>query len=270
MSISLVVTVKAYPAISQKHGEAVCVAGIRTDSEPRWVRLWPVYFRDLPFSQRFQKYQEIHLDVQRSSDTRPESVRPLTDTLVTGKTIGAANAWARRRRLVEPLVVESMCEVSERQQRDKTSLGIFRPGEVQDLIIESDAADWDPKHRAVIAQPSLFAPQKKGLTKVPYRFKFRYRCTTAGCGGHEQSIVDWEIAQAFLGWTQFPVDERLKRIRDRWLGDLCGPARDTHFYVGNQHQHPGSFLILGVFWPPKPSESKVAEVKQEQLQIDLA
>src|SRR5450759_1475044 len=149
MSISLVVTVKAYPAISQKHGEAVCVAGIRTESDPRWVRLWPVYFRDLPFSQRFQKYQEIHLDVQRSSDTRPESVRPLTDTLVTGKTIGAANAWERRRRIVEPLVVESMCEVSERQQRDKTSLGIFRPGEVQDLIIESDAADWDPKHRAV-------------------------------------------------------------------------------------------------------------------------
>src|SRR5437879_1598199 len=55
MSISLVVTVKAYPAISQKHGEAVCVAGIRTDSAPRWVRLWPVYFRDLPFSERFQK-----------------------------------------------------------------------------------------------------------------------------------------------------------------------------------------------------------------------
>jgi hypothetical protein len=99
-SISLVVTVKAYPAISQKHGEAVCVAGIRTDSDPRWVRLWPVYFRDLPFSQRFQKYQEIHLDVQRSSDTRPESARPLPDTLVTGNTMGSANAWscsARRR-----------------------------------------------------------------------------------------------------------------------------------------------------------------------------
>src|ERR1700674_3007527 len=41
IQISLVVTVKAYPAISRKHGEAVCVAGIRTDTpEPRWVRLW--------------------------------------------------------------------------------------------------------------------------------------------------------------------------------------------------------------------------------------
>src|SRR5438105_950468 len=105
-SISLVVTVKAYPAISQKHGEAVCVAGVRTDSDPRWIRLWPVYFRDLPFSQRFQKYQEIHLDVERSSDTRPESSRPLPDTLVVGKTIGSANAWSSRRRLIKPLVVE--------------------------------------------------------------------------------------------------------------------------------------------------------------------
>src|SRR5713226_2623428 len=30
--ISLLVTVKAYPAISQKYGEVVCVAGIRTDT----------------------------------------------------------------------------------------------------------------------------------------------------------------------------------------------------------------------------------------------
>lgn len=26
--------------------------------------------------------------------------------------------------------------------------------------------------------------------------------------------------------------------------------RDTVLFVGNQEQHPVSFLILGVFWPP--------------------
>jgi hypothetical protein len=30
--ISLLVTVKGYPAISKRYGEAVCVAGIRTDT----------------------------------------------------------------------------------------------------------------------------------------------------------------------------------------------------------------------------------------------
>jgi hypothetical protein len=55
--ISLLVTVKAYPAISEKYGEVVCVAGIRTDTpQLEWARLHPVAFRDLPFAQRFNKW----------------------------------------------------------------------------------------------------------------------------------------------------------------------------------------------------------------------
>ena len=54
--VRLMVTVKAYPNISQRHGEVVCVAGIRTDqAQPAWVRLWPVQFRDLAFADRFEK-----------------------------------------------------------------------------------------------------------------------------------------------------------------------------------------------------------------------
>jgi hypothetical protein len=32
---------------------------------------------------------------------------------------------------------------------------------------------------------------------------------------------------------------------------MCGEGKDTIFYVGNMHRHPKSFLVLGVFWPPK-------------------
>jgi hypothetical protein len=30
--------------------------------------------------------------------------------------------------------------------------------------------------------------------------------------------------------------------------------RDTAFFVGNQHQHPTAFMVLGVWWPPKQPE----------------
>ena len=264
VQISLVVTVKAYPAISRKHGEAVCVAGIRTDTAgPRWVRLWPIEFRDLPFSQRFQKYQEITLSVEPSNDTRPESFRPVPDTLVLGKTLGTERGWALRKPLIEPLVVESMCEVIQRQQQERTSLAVFRPGAIDDFLIEQNAPEWDPKQQAVIAQPSLFLPDKRELRKIPYRFKYRYRCPKASCPGHEQSIIDWELAQAFLGWSQYPEAERLNQIKAKWLGQLCGPDRDTHFFVGNQHQYPSSFVVLGVFYPPKDS------VTSEQLHLML-
>lgn len=261
----ILVTVKAYPAISQRHGEVVCVAGIRLDSSPPiWIRLWPVEFRDLPFSQRFQKYQFISVAVDRSArDSRPESFRPVTETLVVGETIGTQRGWADRRRLVEPLIGDSMCAVQARERIDRTSLAIFRPSDVDGFVIETDDAEWDPKKRAVIAQPSLFAPDKDQLLKIPYKFKYRYRCAAKGCPGHEQSIIDWEIAQAYLKWAKYGSNERLRRLRSKWLGELCSSTRDFAFFVGNQHQHPTSFVVLGVFWPPKVEPS----FKPEQLRL---
>jgi hypothetical protein len=29
---------------------------------------------------------------------------------------------------------------------------------------------------------------------------------------------------------------------------------DTHFFVGTVHQHPGSWIIVGLFYPPRGSE----------------
>ena len=127
--ISLLVTVKAYPAVSTKYGEAVCIAGVRTDLErPEWVRLFPVEYRELPWQNRFKKYQQISLDAQRhGTDQRPESYRPDMSTLQCGDFLDTKDRWERRRSIVEPLAVESMCDVIRRQQLDRTSLGMFRP-----------------------------------------------------------------------------------------------------------------------------------------------
>ncbi len=78
----MLVTVKAYPTVSQQHGEAVCVAGIRLDVEPHaWVRLFPVPYRDLAGDQQFRKWQVIDLEAQRAAtDRRPESFTPIVPT----------------------------------------------------------------------------------------------------------------------------------------------------------------------------------------------
>lgn len=113
---TVVVTVKAYPAIAQKSGESVCVAGVRIDrDEPEWIRLFPVGFRALPPDRQFVKYQVVRLRVRRGgSDRRPESFKPDLGSLVLGPTIGPDHAWrragtywlrsrARRRRATSPL-----------------------------------------------------------------------------------------------------------------------------------------------------------------------
>jgi hypothetical protein len=159
-------------------------------------------------------------------------------------------------------MVESMCAVLRRQRADGTSLAVFRPKQVLDLVIEpADIADGKREiARAWAAQPSLLdgigpeerTRQLKELELVPWTFKYRYRCSDPNCGGHLQSIIDWEIALTYRRVRK--LDDWRDRVRARWLNDLCGPDKDTAFFVGNQHQHPGSFLVLGVWWPPRQSE----------------
>ena len=76
----MLVTVKAYPQLSARYGETICVAGVRTDTPgPAWVRLYPVVYRDLHYDLRFAKYQRITLEVSGANDPRPESLRPNLD-----------------------------------------------------------------------------------------------------------------------------------------------------------------------------------------------
>ena len=73
----MLVVVKAYPNPSAKYVESSCVAGIRTDGPlNKWLRLYPVHFRDLESDKQFRKYQTITLEVDKGSDVRPETTVP--------------------------------------------------------------------------------------------------------------------------------------------------------------------------------------------------
>ncbi len=252
--IEMVVTVKAYPSISKKHGETVCVAGIRTDcEEPRWVRLYPVAFRDMHYADRFKKYQNVTLDIIDAADPRPESVRPVLDTIIIGDRIPPKQGWRERKALIEPLMLDSMCQLRELQNADGRSLGVFRPAEIKDFSWERIGDDWDDDQQAIADQPSLFLPDKSSLEKIPYRFRYHYRCSDPSCAGHNQTIVDWELAESYRSWRERYGDGRLllDKLRERWLDTMCGPGKDTAFIVGNQYRNHDGFLVLGVFWPPR-------------------
>ncbi len=127
------------------------------------MRLFPVPFRDSPFAQRFKKYQHISLEAERhSGDKRPETFRPNVDTLELGDVVLPKKMWSERRCFVEPLLVDSMCDVLQRQQGNGTSLAAFRPGEVLDLVVDDDVDEWDSSKTGVAAQPSLFFQGKHG------------------------------------------------------------------------------------------------------------
>ena len=65
-------------------------------------------------------------------------------------------------------------------------------------------------HRArlITDQGSLLLPSREALEELPYTFRYAYRCTDGGCSGHKQSVLDWEIGQAYRGWKAKYSEQR--------------------------------------------------------------
>ena len=268
-TIDFLPVVKAYPAISKKHGEVACLAGVHfrnidalSGPEVEWIRLFPIPFRDLEDDQKFAKYQPIRVKVERhSSDGRPETRRPDRESIeVAGDPIPSKGDWRSRRPYVEPLMAESMCAIQRSREDRRTSLGLFRPAEIKGLDIERIDVEEEKEELAETmarraAQGSLLQggeiDEKQellgALDLIPYRFKLRYRCGDPGCDGHAQSIVDWEIGQLYRRERLKPDWE--ERLRHKVLSEMCGPAKDLALFVGNQHQYENAFLVLGFWWP---------------------
>ncbi len=137
------------------------------------------------------------------------------------------------------------------------SLGLIKPRTVDRLDIEPNEAFTEDKQRLaeLAAADDLFKAQRSVLEPAPYRLKYHYYCMEDGCSGHHQTLIDWEAGQAARKWkADGKSDQELPgMLRQKFLGQLCAPARDTYFFLGNQHQHRRSFLVLGVFWPPAGS-----------------
>lgn len=263
VKMEVLVCVKAYPTLSTRYGEAVCVAGVRLDTPtPEWVRLFPVRFRDMPRALQFSKYEVIRIEATRhSSDTRSETWRPNTDSIVRGDVVPRGGHWPKRRTLLEPLVGPSMCELNRGRLNGAPgpSLGLVRPRKISGVKVR-DENQWTDGQRGIAGQGNLFTP-KTDLEKPGHAFSYSWTCEDAECNGHNQKIVDWELGEAYRSWQRSGGDV-IAKIHKKWVAQMCAENRETMFFVGDQHTRPGQFLVLGVFWPEhRPNAA--------QTQLDL-
>jgi hypothetical protein len=251
----VLVTVKAYPNPSRKYVESVCTAGIDVETGA-WVRLFPIQFRDLKPKQQFAKYSVIEVKSRKApGDNRPESLQVesasirVLDRWDTGKD----RSWRRRKEIVLRQPVMSLCTLKEQQKKDASSLGLVKPDAVSFTWASVDPKSAEYK-KLYYGQLDAFNRSKSPIEPIPYKFSYSFRCTGEfGCTGHTLSVVDWELMQSYRNWRRLYVDEAtlLNKLHQKWAGQMCGSDRDTYFYVGNVFLHQQSFLVLGVFWPPK-------------------
>ena len=161
--------------------------------------------------------------------------------------------WAERKKIVMPTVSTSFCAILAENQQAGKSLGLFKPKDISFSFEKRKPADAEEREDCY-AQLSLFNKQKDAIELIPYNFYYTFKCVhESQCKGHKLLIVDWEMGQAFRSWrSRYPNESvLLEKLKEKWLGELCSDKKDTHFMVGNVHRFQGTFLVLGVFFPPE-------------------
>ena len=250
----VLITVRTYPTPSSKSVEASCTAGVTDSGE--WIRLFPVPYRLMAEALRFKKWHWISVDTLKApNDTRQESFKINQDSIVGGAQVGPKDSWRQRRKIMEPLRRSSMCRIKkERDERSAPTLGFFKPFEIKRLVIDpADQVDWTAEERAILLQGGdLFqkAPEQL-LEKIPFEFRYDFRCGDVGCNGHSMMCTDWEMMQAYRAWRKEYGDRWEDKFRQRFETEMIN-KNDTHFFVGTLHQYPKNWIIVGLFYPPKP------------------
>jgi hypothetical protein len=218
------------------------------------MRLFPVPFRLLDEDKQFPRYSLIEVSVQKASDSRRESYNLNPDSIRIIRAIGTADGWRERKELVLPLKRHCLCCIKQEQEEKGASaptLGIFKPAEIQRFSIVSCATDWTADEKAILSQQHFGfskTPQKP-LEKIPFDFKYDFRCDESRCNGHSPKCLDWELAQAYRNWRHKYGAAWNDKLKERFEHDMIA-RYDTHFYVGTMRAHPKEWTIVGLFYPP--------------------
>lgn len=249
------IVVRTYPLPAASGVEVSCTAAVTEDG--KWLRLYPVPYRFLDQDKRFRKYQWIEVEVTRGSDARPESFSPsLASIKILTEPLPTANEWQARKEMVFPLRAESLCVLQrEKDANNFPTLGFFRPKLIKRLRITPTSPTWTQGQVDMLRQGSLFPTQPHAeLEKIPFDFHYLFSCEDEGCRGHALHCTDWEMGQSWRRWSRDYSEEWEAKFRQRYETEMI-ERNDTHFYVGTIHQHPNRWIIIGLFYPPKPRET---------------
>jgi len=126
-----------------------------------------------------------------------------------------------------------------------------------DLEIKPADPEWKPEWQELFNQLRLFGPLPKPLRKIPFSFHYVFECDDSG-SPHTAMIEDWELGGLFLNEVERlgSDDKAAESVRKKFLGELCGPAKDTRFFMGTRFPY-NTWLVVGVFYPPKITQPDI-------------
>jgi len=252
----LLILTKTYPSPSTRHRETTCVAALTRQGEMR--RVFPVPFRFLSGEFQFQKWEWIRaLMLRPNNDNRPESRKIDVDTIERlGEKLNTKQSWTERRTWLEPHWVENFAALEARREESKQTLGILRPSRLLGLdITPVKETEWTEAEKIKLSQEGLFDDHEYSrllLRKLPFDFHYRYECSTPdGVEANRHKITDWEVGALYWNCVRSHGPRWQEPFRHRLEEEFA--AKDLMLLMGTIHRFPGQWLIVGLFYPPKPS-----------------
>lgn len=189
------------------------------------------------------------------NDPRAESYRVDVDSIEPLSYVDTSGNWARRCNLLLPLKDPSMCVL--RRASSGRSLGLIRPRQITSLEITPTSTEWESDQMAALAQQGFWDARDKVLEKIPFDFSYRFFCEDEGCRGHRMKVVDWELCQSYRRWRRQYGERRWEqKFREKY--EVWMEGRDLHFFVGTMMGYPGTWIIVGLFYPPKQGTIQLA------------
>jgi len=268
----VLITVKAYPLPSSKYEELVCTAGILPDG--KWIRIYPIPFRALPYVERYQKYYWITINLKRNvSDFRPESYRPcngMDEHIQIGERIDTSNGWEERKQYILKEVFTALNDLIKRaKSQERKSLGTLKPAEIIDFVVEPGERQWRKEWLNQLRQYNLFELDEQGqgkerqiIRKVPYKYFYKF-LSQGDTRPHKLMIEDWELGALYwncLRNTGGDEDAANKLVRRKYFDEFVA-QKDLYLFLGTTKAHhmrsENPFIIIGIFYPPKAEEKKL-------------
>lgn len=245
------IVTKAYPEHSKRHGNVACTAGLTENGE--WIRLYPIDIRYFIGRNKISKYDLIEVECKADSDklsrkeshkVRPDSIRIIDKSLTKPKI-----DWERRNEIILCKLGDSVEELQEDYEHNRTSLGLIKPTDLIDLM-KTDALKIYEKNGWSFTL-NLDGEKIPNVNKIPHIFKYRFKCKGCKDSEHNMQCEDWELFESYRSWgrlygTTEILWEKLREKYFNWMLD----TRDLHFILGMYSQYP-TWFIIGIYYPPK-------------------
>lgn len=238
----MLVLAKAYPVVSNKYQELVCVAGITESGELR--RIYPVSWETFWYQKGFKKKAWIEYDTlgSKKEDSRRESIKIDPKTIVNA---GEAS-FKEILKLIAPHVSTVEYHVKDFKETNK-SLGFVKPT-ILDFIREERL---NKRMEGLKPQQTLDGKSAVRIDLIPEQLSYVYKCDSNEERSHTQMCEDWEIGALYRRYLP-DTDKAFEKCKQKFLTDLP-KKKDLHFMLGT-HFRWKTPLIISVLYPRKEEE----------------